>query len=326
MNCKNPMFLALSVLLLASCSSKKDAAVDTSQNVTSSLEGQFIDAPVEGLNFSSKSNNGVTGANGTFKCTLGEEVVFKLGTTLEIGKASCGSKIFLDNLDSRANKVKIGAILQSFGIVNGLIKIPDAVRTTAPPAINFQTASDNEIQGFVSGVNSTHSLNLTAVSMTNAESHINQSLVENIKLSATLVEALDNIAWYHTDDGGTDTVKYKESEDVHIEKNVDTQCELDFYLSLNKKMSGSNKLFNVYAYVSSPHLALNGAGGERVTGDIFSSKFNVTISNYNYNGNFSAYLDLTNKRLKGKMQYTVSGTNVETVECSATINEVIDLN
>ena len=68
MNCKKLMLLALPLALLASCSAKKAAPGSSSDTVISNLDGQFIDSPVEGLNYSSASvTSGVTGTNGSFK-------------------------------------------------------------------------------------------------------------------------------------------------------------------------------------------------------------------------------------------------------------------
>lgn len=329
MKFKSSTVLVLPLFLLASCAGKKDGAAGDSVNtVTSSISGQFIDAPVVGLNYSSSSFSGVTGANGSFNCALGEEVVFKLGTNIEIGKASCGKKVFLDSLDSRANRNKIGAVLQSFGIAGGVITIPEVVRLDPLLAINLasidQVTDDANVASFISSINSRHALTKVAITTLAAESHLNDSLEENISFSTTLKSALDEIAWSKTSDvpGGTDTERFNINEDVFIEKNKDTNCEINFYMSLYKKMIGSVETYNVFAYTA-PNTPINGVNGERVTGDVFSSKFDVTLSSIGYEGNFSAYLDIPNKRVKGKMNYTVSGMGPDPIKCTATINEIV---
>lgn len=83
MKYKNPIILVIPLLLLSSCGGSDSggaAAGSSSNTVVSSISGQFIDAPVVGLNYISTSFSGVTGTNGSFNCALGEEVTFKLGS------------------------------------------------------------------------------------------------------------------------------------------------------------------------------------------------------------------------------------------------------
>lgn len=324
MKCKNPLVLILPLLLLSSCggsSSGGAAGAGTSTNtVLSSVTGQFIDAPVEGLNYSSTSYSGVTGTNGSFNCALGEEVTFKLGTDLTIGKAGCGKKIFLDSLDTKANKAAIGAVLQSLGLSGSVIVIPTAVRTASMTGIDFSSANDGDIISYLSIKHPSS----TPVGITTALAHIDAQREANVTFDADLKEVLDFIAWFTAADGNNtdpEPARYSINEDVHIVKNVDTDCEIDFYMSLYKKLNGAVEEYYVHLYTAAN---LPSGDGQRVMSDVFSTTFNVTEnSGVKYAGQGSAYIDITNKKLKGKLNYVVSDGG-QSLSCSATINESLE--
>lgn len=85
----------------------------------SSINAQFIDAPVKGMQLETVAGTAQTGANGSFTCLLGEEVTFKL-KDLEIGKANCGEKVFLYDLTSTDDqKDAAAALIQSFAHYSG---------------------------------------------------------------------------------------------------------------------------------------------------------------------------------------------------------------
>jgi len=51
-----------------------------STSTDDTLTGTFVDAPVQGLNYSTATQSGLTDSNGNFKYKSGETVTFKLGT------------------------------------------------------------------------------------------------------------------------------------------------------------------------------------------------------------------------------------------------------
>ena len=69
----------LIIWLLTGCS-------DSSSSDPEVLQGSFIDGAVEGLDYATRSQQGITDADGTFKYIEGEEVTFKLADIV-IGKA-----------------------------------------------------------------------------------------------------------------------------------------------------------------------------------------------------------------------------------------------
>lgn len=88
----------------------------------STIESQFIDAPVKGLSFKTDSNAGdKTGAAGKFSCKRGEQVTFSLAG-LDLGSAACGSKIFVQDLHSVKPDYtwqQAAAVIQSFAPLVG---------------------------------------------------------------------------------------------------------------------------------------------------------------------------------------------------------------
>lgn len=311
----------VSSLALASCAGKKESTSQSSASVETQISSQFIDAPVKGLNYSSSSHSGTTGTNGAFSCALGELVTFKIGDR-SIGSAPCGSKIFIDDLDiSTARKNAWGAVLQAY-LSGGNIELPLAV-TNATSVVDLGGANDDA--AVTSFFTATSFNRPSAVTVANARTHINSALTSNLSLSSSVTEALNELAWFTQADGNNtdpDLSRYDINEDMHILKNENTDCEVDFYVSLYAKEVSGTKRFFVYPYLGTggSHQALNGSDGVMVKSDYFSTIFNVSVSGYTYTGNMSLYLDIPNQKVKGRMNYTISDGS-DTVTCSAVINE-----
>ncbi len=166
------------------------------------------------------------------------------------------------------------------------------------------------------------------MSVANARIHIDSAVTSNLSLSSSVTEMLNELAWFTSADGNTtdpDSDRYDRNEDLRILKNENTDCEVDFYISLYAKEVSGTKRYFVYPYseASGSHQGLNGADGVMVKGDYFSTIFNVTVLGYTYEGNISLYLDTTNQKVKGRMKYTVSDGS-ETESCTAVINESVD--
>ena len=105
MQMKNLAVLVLPLALVACSGSKSGSSGSTLPGgFGNSIEAQFIDAPVKGLEVVSTSNPaGKTRAQGKFNCKKGEEVEFKL-KGLALGKASCGDQIFVQDLFSNLHQ------------------------------------------------------------------------------------------------------------------------------------------------------------------------------------------------------------------------------
>ncbi len=74
---------ALAVLILAGCGGGSGGTVDTATGLSTAT---FIDAPVDGLEFVSPTQNGITDSNGNFIYKEGESVTFHIGN-LYLGSA-----------------------------------------------------------------------------------------------------------------------------------------------------------------------------------------------------------------------------------------------
>ncbi len=123
MQMKNLAVLVLP-FALAACSGSKSGSSGSALpgGFGNSIEAQFIDAPVKGLEVVSTSNPaGKTRAQGKFNCKKGEEVEFKL-KGLALGKASCGDQIFVQDLFSDVSGYtweNAAAVIQSFAVASG---------------------------------------------------------------------------------------------------------------------------------------------------------------------------------------------------------------
>jgi hypothetical protein len=101
-------------------------------------DGQFIDAPVQGMGFVSGSVSGITGPDGEFQYEAGQPVRFFIGDIV-LGEGAEGGAVVtpLDlvpggDIDTPA-VINIARLLQSLDAVPGdeRITLPDTVHTTA---------------------------------------------------------------------------------------------------------------------------------------------------------------------------------------------------
>ena len=97
------------------------------------ISAQFVDAPVQNLQYSSLSNSGVTDANGGFRCKLNEEVSFNIGA-LNLGTSICQRIVTPQTLAATVNKApapqtttSASGVVTSTGAVN-----QTTVAATAP--------------------------------------------------------------------------------------------------------------------------------------------------------------------------------------------------
>ena len=142
-----------------------------------SISSQFIDAPVKGLKYSiAGSTPGLTGDNGIFPCKVGEEITFEVkGRT--IGKANCGEKIYIYDLDGSDDEKDAAAMLiQSLAKASGgvldLTYFNDS-SVSVDPNLPLSTAT---IETTLTTLISTNSLELAAVSKEDAQAHVAQNL------------------------------------------------------------------------------------------------------------------------------------------------------
>jgi hypothetical protein len=109
----------------------------------SAITGQFVDAPVNGLNYyinSSTTPNQTTG-EGNFNCTVGDSVTFKLGQNLVLGTAACGTLVAPTYFgDAIADKIAV--VLQNMGRTPGTNILDVSAAANESFAINNISAVD----------------------------------------------------------------------------------------------------------------------------------------------------------------------------------------
>ena len=100
--------------------------------------GNFVDAPVEGVNYESGSLAGITGRNGEFQYEVGNSIRFFIGD-INLGRAVKGKSLItpldlvMDGAIDTPAVINIARLLQSLDSnpADEVITIPDAVRAEA---------------------------------------------------------------------------------------------------------------------------------------------------------------------------------------------------
>jgi hypothetical protein len=135
-------FISLFFLLLSACSG--------SGGGDKTITGQFVDDPVQGMNYSCSSGaSGVTNANGEYVCNAGDQVTFSL-EGLEIGTVPAQSFVTPYTLfpgDATA-AVNLARLLQSIDLdgnpTNGVNVIDIGLVAQLPPLLDFSSPTFRE--------------------------------------------------------------------------------------------------------------------------------------------------------------------------------------
>lgn len=172
----------------------------------STIQSQFIDAPVKGLKVEKLSGNSETGANGVFTCKSGEVVNFWLKeigagkTGLFLGSATCGSKIYIDEIGANANEA--GALIQSLAVGDHNTRTEldlSAFNATTfdVSSVDIDNLTDGAITTLVSDVTTANpSLLISDVTLNEARTHMNTYLPKLDDAAMTkLALAAQNGAW-----------------------------------------------------------------------------------------------------------------------------------
>ncbi len=113
---------------------------DDTSSRPSTVTGQFIDAAaVEGLTYSCSSNtSGVTDANGSYTCDIGDDVTFSMGAVI-LGSVAAQSGVitpyvlFPEDLDAALNLARLLQSVDSDGEpTNGVVSIDGALASLLP--------------------------------------------------------------------------------------------------------------------------------------------------------------------------------------------------
>ncbi len=173
--------LIFSLLILVSCGGgSDDENIDAGNNIddnnATTITGQFIDEPVQGLNYNCSSGTlGVTNSNGEYTCNTGDNVTFFLGS-ISIGTVVVQSVIspyllFENDIDAAINLARLLQSIDSDGDINNSVTvIDDSLIALLPANTDFSSpafAADTEA-----------ALNITLVSSEVARARLNDTVIQ----------------------------------------------------------------------------------------------------------------------------------------------------
>jgi len=199
------LFLFIAVMLLFSGCGGGSSSSDGTTQTASTNAGMFVDAPVHGLEYSSKSHSGSTDPRGFFYFRSGEEVTFKVGN-ITLGKRTVTTA---DSLTTPLGLVAGGTvndhrvveilrILQSLDTnkTDTIITLPSTV--TTPTAIDLSqehtALNDSELASLMS--KDTTEL----ISEGAAVSHFNDSLTHTAEYETEIETHTNNQSSNDSDD------------------------------------------------------------------------------------------------------------------------------
>ena len=164
------LLFALSFSLVVSgCGSSGGDDYIIAPPAASSVTGEFIDDPVQGLNYSCSSGAvSVTNIDGEFTCNVGDDVTFSIGDMI-IGTVAAKSGIitpysFFPN--DRISALNLARLLQSLDVdtSDSIIIMDEALVALLPADLDFSSATfEFEVEG---------ALGITLVSTEDAEKQL----------------------------------------------------------------------------------------------------------------------------------------------------------
>jgi len=173
--------LAFTLVGVVGCSS------GGSDTTPSTKTGYFIDSAVEGLEYTSGSTSGTTGADGSFKYEEGKPVTFKLGN-LTLGSLTVSNgRVFPVDLVNGAvdetdpNVTLIAQVLQTLDSdgdpSNGITILP-STRQSITATANLATANATDAATtFARDLNSATNGSVSMVTVANARNHLQGNLL-----------------------------------------------------------------------------------------------------------------------------------------------------
>lgn len=175
---------ALCCFMLVSCSSSSitsDPAADTL------LTGVFLDSAVEGISYRTDAESGITNAAGEYSYADGESVTFSIGT-LDFPTVVARPVVTPVEMSSSENifsnvSVNIARLLQSLdedGDLDNGIQIPEQAASSAIP-VDFNVEPDvfSVNTDVINLVANSGSMNTQLVEVSDAEDHLEQSILES---------------------------------------------------------------------------------------------------------------------------------------------------
>ena len=180
--------MAAVAVCLAGCSDRNISFSSGfgSADVPAVQDGVFKDSNVEGLDFVSGSERGVTGSDGGYTCASGTPIAFSIGN-VELGEASCSTLTHPAALTTSGlpsdpialNIARFLLLLDQDQVPDNGITISDALRTLAGswPAIDFEaTDFEGELVEVMSDLASVGQAGAVLPSSSEAFVHLDASL------------------------------------------------------------------------------------------------------------------------------------------------------
>jgi hypothetical protein len=162
----------VTAIVLGACSGGGGSSSDPVTATT--VTGQFIDAPVQGLGYlCSSGKRDKTNSNGEYICNVGDNVTFFIGS-VELGTVAAQSAaitpytLFPNNRDAAIN---LARLLQSLDADNtdAIITVDTILEASLPTATDFTEASfETTIEA---------ALGITLVSTLDAETSMNAAII-----------------------------------------------------------------------------------------------------------------------------------------------------
>ncbi|MEJ2764367.1 hypothetical protein VV869_10475 [Photobacterium sp. MCCC 1A19761] len=169
----------VAALTLAGCGGSSSSAPNTTEVTVS--QGQFIDAPVEGLYYVAKPSgkSGLTDAKGTYEMAEGDTITFYLGGENGLRLGSTSARAVTSPFEVTGNYQKalnLARILQTMDNAgDGAITLPDSIKS--PGSQMLAALNDVQLHDLASADKLKNELSATDwVSEEAALSHLNNSL------------------------------------------------------------------------------------------------------------------------------------------------------
>lgn len=206
------------------------------------IEAQFIDAPVKGLNYTIGTTTLSTGDNGMFSCKSGEDVTFSVGDKI-IGSVTCGEKNYISDLvlPGTVGSTEIAAsLIQSLSkTVNGVLDLSEfnelnqsisSVDLTTEPNADFAIAAT------VTAAN----IGLIHVNVADATEHVLANLpdLSSDATMSTLAAATTNGTWITLNKtSGDESCWDKISAKIEVEETIQTSGKKNYRFSILNGLS-----------------------------------------------------------------------------------------
>lgn len=211
----------LTALLLSACGGGGSSGVSTgaanavttgteSAPSTNVLTGRFVDSAVEGLQYTTESQTGTTGVDGTYSYMAGESVTFSIGDIVlpSVPAATLITPLTVFSTDNITDPrvMNLAVLLQTLdtdGDPVGGIEISDAAIASATGLeVDFSSPEfENQVSNLVAN---SGSINTSLVNMIEAVDHLQETLfVEGVDERPEAPPAVENLPAPSTDNTST---------------------------------------------------------------------------------------------------------------------------